>query len=123
MDAERFKNEYKHVVLFLKEMGLLKEWKEYCEERGRQYKKDWWYTLNAGPFYTIDQVFSMATFSEWLRFKKGIRLSGNMFITEWFRSFMNIHAPSVRVYDASCCTIDKMKELYEKKNLKELVIR
>ena len=51
MDAERFKNEYKHVVLFLKEMGLLKEWKEYCEVRGRQNKKDWWYTLNGEHFH------------------------------------------------------------------------
>ena len=40
MDAKRFREEYKYITYFLKEIGLFLHWKEYLEEETRRGKND-----------------------------------------------------------------------------------
>jgi hypothetical protein len=114
MDVKRFKQEYRLVSLFLKELGLTREWKEYCENKP--------YTLDYRVFDTIDHVFGKTNFTKFLK-NKGIILEGYSAISIMFRAFLKLHAPHIVIdgYYSDFDITPLMYEGYKQKNLKKLI--
>ena len=119
MDAKRFREEYKYITYFLKEIGLFLHWKEYLEEETRRGKND---VYSPSRYRRIDDVFGTSAFTLFLRRRKITLISAS--VSLWFRAFLEVYAPHIkRSGDSLGGMTRKMIELKEKGNLKEIVIR
>lgn len=126
MDAKRFREEYKYVTYFLKELGLLGYWKEYLKtlEKGSQFKESTSLSGHNPSVYTsIDRVFGSVNFTDYLN-RKGVRFKYQAPIVRWFRAFLLTHT-QVAICDEclvpSSDYIADMRKYKEIGNFKEIV--
>jgi len=113
MDAERFKEEYKYVIRFMKEARLNTYWREYCTEYDKNHSRS---ILDPTSIHTIDRLLGAHDFTSFLK-EKGVYLRGEM-ISDWFRAYITIINPKIRLtyYTPSHC-ISTMKKMIEKKKI------
>lgn len=125
MDAKRFREEYKYVTYFLRELGLLGYWKEYLkflEKRSRLSKEPTSLSGHNPSIYTsIDKVFGSVNFTAYLE-QKGIRFKYRAAIVTWFRAFLLTHT-QVEICDDSVHPdyIADMRKYKKMGNFKEIV--
>ena len=128
MDARRFRYESKYVTYFLRELGIFGIWKKYLRFRAirgsgtdgteisKYYNPEW--------YSHIDCIFGMSDFTSYLKRYHHMSFKYNYTSSEWFRAFLKVYAPQVKV---SCTAnrdlVDYMKFYYEKKNFKDILIR
>lgn len=113
MDAERFKEEYKYVIRFMKEARLNTYWREYCTEYDKNHSRS---ILDPTSIHTIDRLLGAHDFTSFLK-EKGIYLSGEM-ISDWFRAYVTIINPKIFLtYHPTSHCISVMKKMIEKKKI------
>ncbi len=119
MDARRFRHEYKYIYYFLKELGILEEWKEYLklQERNRP-------NINDPKLYShIDRVFGKCDFTHYLLENYGIHFKFGENISTWFRAFLYVYS-NVRIYHPTIqVLVEIMREYKKRKNFKEILIK
>ena len=119
MDARRFRHEYKYIYYFLKELGILEEWKEYLKSQERNRPN-----INDPKLYShIDRVFGKCDFTLYLSENYGIHFKFGENISSWFRAFLYVYS-NVEIYGTTTPILVKiMREHKERKNFKEILIK
>lgn len=113
MGAESVCDEYKIIVRFFKEIGLYKEFKEYCH---------WSITCYVGGYYDFKtwetnplKNFGFTQITYWLNCHKGIKLKGSRFnLYDYFKAWLftfypNYYGDSGQPYKDALKTINKEK--------------
>jgi hypothetical protein len=113
MGVKNISDEYKIIVRFFKEIGLYKEFKEYCH---------WCITCYVDGYYNFKtwetrplKNFGSTQITHWLESEKGIKLKGGGFnLYDYFKAWLftfypNYYDVSIEPYKDALKTINKEK--------------